>query len=99
MPNPVVRYRRLSAMLHLDVLIPVALIAGLLLVILILWLALRRRIAETQDEQQRQSGQLEVLENKMARIEGALFYGPSAKWTMENVRQQGPDDPEVRKRL
>lgn len=86
-------------MLHLDVLIPVALIAGLLLVILILWLALRRRIAETQEEQQHHSDQLEVLENKMARLEGALFYGPSAKWTMDNLREQASDDPVVRKRL
>ena len=31
----------------------------------------------------------------MTRIEGALFYGPSATWTMENRREA--DDPEVKK--
>ncbi len=86
-------------MLHPDILIPTSLIAGLLLLVLILWILLRRRITETHEEQVRQADQLDVLENKMARIEGALFYGPSAKWTMENRRQQLKDDPEVRKGL
>ena len=84
-------------MLHPDVLIPISLIAGLLLLVLILWLVLRRRITETQEEQVRQSDQLDVLENKMARIEGALFYGPSATWTMEKPETNsgpGTDRPE-----
>ena len=90
-------------MLHPDVLIPISLIAGLLLLVLILWLVLRRRITETQEEQVHQSDQLDVLENKMARIEGALFYGPSATWTMENRKrtqdqgQTGPNDSRVKK--
>ncbi len=88
-------------MLHPDLLIPVLLNTVLLLLILILWIVLKRRITETQTEQERQSDQLDVLENKMARIEGALFYGPSATWTMENTgRRPGHShDPEVRKDL
>ena len=69
----------------------------LLLIFLILWVVLRRRIAESQAEQDRQSDQIEVLENKMARLEGALFYSPSATWAMEIRREKGDGDPEVRK--
>ena len=85
---------------QLDLLFPVLLIFALLLIVLIVWIALRRRLTDTQAKQERQSDQLDVLENKMARLEGALFYGPSATWTMENRRERRDvDDPEVRKRL
>ena len=62
-----------NIMRHPDVLIPLALIAGLLLTVLIIWIALKRRIAETQVEQERLSDQFDVLEGRMARIEGALY--------------------------
>ena len=82
-----------------DLLIAILLNGVLLLIVLILCLALRRRIRDSEAQQERQQDQLDVIENKMARIEGALFYGPSATWTLENRREKSETDPEVRKGL
>ena len=83
---------------HPDLLIPFAQIAALVIIGLCFWVALRRRIAELQTEQESHADQLAILENKMSRLEGALFYGPSAQWTMENAPHE-PKNPEVRKDL
>ena len=97
----------MSATLQPELLLAVFLNFVLLLIVLALWIALRRRLSETQSEQERQGEQLDVIENKIARIEGALFYGPSATWTMEH-RQRSPEgqrsperqrNPQVRKDL
>ena len=86
-----------------DLLFAIAVPSTLLLIILILWIVLRRRIVEIQLEQERHRDQLDVLENKMSRIEGALFFGPSATWTMENRREardrSDPGDPRITKGL
>ena len=84
--------------LHLDILIPIALIAALVIIGLCFWIALRRRIADLHTEQESHADQLAILENKMSRIEGALFYGPSAQWTMENAPHQAKN-PEDRQEL
>lgn len=95
----------MSTILHPDVLLVIGLIFFLLLMILVLWIGFRRRIAEIQSDQEQQQDQLNILENKMARIEGALFYGPSATWTKEHRRRtqdQGqtlPSDPQITKDL
>ena len=87
-------------MLNPEIILSIALNTILLLLVLVLWGFLRRRIAETQVEQERQSDQLDLLENKMARLEGALFYSPSADWAIrEQDRNRPEDDPVVRKRL
>lgn len=82
-----------------DLLIAILLNGVLLMIVLIVCLALRRRIRDSEAQQDRQQDQLDVLENKMARIEGALFYGPSATWTLENRREKSEADPEVTKGL
>ena len=95
----------MPTILQPDILFAVGLNFLLLLIILVFWIGLRRRISEIQADQERHGDQLDVLENKMARIEGALFYGPSATWTMEHRKrtqdqgQTGPSDPRVRKDL
>ena len=88
---------------HPDFLLAIGLIFSLLLVVLVLWIRFRRRLAEIQSDQEQQRDQLDVMENKMARIEGALFYGPSATWTTEHRRrtqdrgQTHPSDPQITK--
>lgn len=89
----------MSAVVQPDLLIAILLNGVLLLFVLILCLVLRRRIRDSEAQQERQQDQLGVIENKMARIEGALFYGPSATWTMEYRREKSETDPEVRKGL
>lgn len=89
----------MSPVFQFDLLLPILLNFVLLLIILVLWVVLRRRIAESQADQVRQSDQLDVLENKMARLEGALFYSPSATWAMETRREKDGVNPAVRKRL
>ena len=88
-----------TTILHPDFLLVIVLIFFLLLVVLGLWFGFRRRLAEIQSDQEQQREQLDLLENKMARIEGALFYGPSATWTMEKTGQRRgrSSDSEVRK--
>ena len=76
----------MATVLHPDFLLAIGLTLFLLLVVLVLWIGFRRRLAEIQSDQEQQREQLDVLENKMARIEGALFYGPSATWTLEHRR-------------
>ena len=94
-----------STFLHTDFLLAFGLIFFLLLIVLVLWIGFRRRLSEIQSDQEQQREQLDVLENKMARIEGALFYGPSATWTMEHRGQTQeramtrPGDPQIRKDL
>ena len=94
-----------STFLHADFLLAFGLIFFLLLIVLVLWIGFRRRLSELQSDQEQQRDQLDVLENKMARIEGALFYGPSATWTMEHRGQAPnrtttrPGDPQIRKDL
>ena len=91
--------------LHPGFLLVIGLTLFLLLIVLVLWIGFRRRLAEFQSDQEQQREQLEILENKMARIEGALFYGPSATWTLEHRRRtqdQGQtlsSDPQVTKDL
>lgn len=89
----------MPAVVQPDLLIAILLNGVLLLIVLILCLALRRRIRDSDARQERQQDQLDVLKNKMARIEGALFYGPSAPWTTENRREKSETDPEVTKGL
>ena len=95
----------MPAVLHPDFLPAIGLALFLLLVVLVLWIGFRRRLAEIQSDREQQREQLDVLENRMARIEGALFYGPSATWTLENRRRAGaqgqtlPNDPGITKDL
>ena len=95
----------MPTVLHPDFLLVIGLTLLLLLIVLVLWIGFRRRLAELQSDQEQQREQLDVLENKMARIEGALFYGPSATWTLEHRtrdQDQGqtfPSDPQITKDL
>ena len=95
----------IPTVLHPDFLLVIGLIFFLLLIVLVLWIGFRRRLAEIQSDQEQQREHLEVLENKMARIEGALFYGPSATWTLEHRKQTQdrgptlPSDPQITKDL
>ena len=95
----------MPTVLHPDFLLVIGLTLFLLLIVLVLWIGFRRRLAEIQSDQEQQREQLDVLENKMARIEGALFYGPSATWTREHRRrnqdqeQTFPSDPQITKDL
>lgn len=95
----------ITAVLRPDFLLVIGLIFFLLLIVLVLWIGFRRRLAEIQSDQEQQREQLDVLENKMARIEGALFYGPSATWTLEHRKRTQdpgptlPSDPQIKKDL
>ena len=95
----------MPTVLHPDILLVIGLIFFLLLIVLVLWVGFRRRLAEIQSDRDRQRDQLDILENKMARIEGALSIGPSATSTLENrmrTQDQGqtlPNDPRLTKGL
>ncbi len=95
----------MPTVLHPDILLVIGLIFFLLLIVLVLWVGFRRRLAEIQSDRDRQRDQLDILENKMARIEGALSIGASATSTLENrmrTQDQGqtlPNDPRLTKGL
>ena len=81
-----VRFARMPTVLHPDLLLVIGLIFFLLLIVLVLWIEFRRRLAQIQTDQYQQRDQLDVFENMMARIEGALFMGRQRRglWRTES---------------
>ncbi len=65
------------------------------------WLTVRGEAAGVRSEFAEQSERMAALEERIARIEGALFYGPSAVQSLPSdpPPRSSPHHPGVTKRL
>lgn len=64
------------------------------------WLSVRGAAAEIRAEFAQQSERMSLFEERIARIEGALFFGPSAVQALPSSRNpRTPEHPGVTKRL
>ncbi len=73
-------------------------LVGFLLFVMLagVWLTVRRAAAEVRSEFAHQSERMTALEERIARIEGALFFGPSAVQALPRHRTSpSPSSPDV----
>ena len=82
-------------------LLGIALVGFILFVMVAgVWFSVRGAAADIRSEFAQQSERMTLMEERIARIEGALFFGPSAVQSLPtSTPPRSPSRPDVTKRL